>query len=49
MFERWVLRKTLEPKRDEVIDGWRQLCNDELPMLHSSQTIIRVIEKRRMK
>jgi hypothetical protein len=35
------------PKRDEVTGGWRKLHNEELHGLHSSQSIIRMINSRR--
>jgi hypothetical protein len=30
VFENWVLRKILGPKRDEVTGEWRRLHNEEL-------------------
>jgi hypothetical protein len=43
-----MLRKIFGPKREE--DGsWRQLHNDELHSLYSSQNIVRVIKSRRMR
>jgi hypothetical protein len=30
VFENRVLRRTVGPKRDEVIGGWRKLHNEEL-------------------
>jgi hypothetical protein len=38
-----------EPKRDEVIGGWRKLHNEKLHNLNSSPSIIRMIKSRRMK
>jgi hypothetical protein len=35
------------PKRDEVIEGWRKLHNEELHGLYSSPAIVRVIKARR--
>jgi hypothetical protein len=28
VFENWVLRRILEPKREEVVGGWRRLYNE---------------------
>jgi hypothetical protein len=39
----------LDPKRDEVTGGWRNLHNEELHGLYSSLSIIRVIKSRRMR
>jgi hypothetical protein len=44
-----MLRRILEPKRDEVTGGWRKLHNEELHNLYSSPTIIRMIKSRRMR
>jgi hypothetical protein len=43
-----VFRGTLEPKRDEVIEKWRKLHNEELNDLYSSPSIVRVIKSNRM-
>jgi hypothetical protein len=43
VFEKWVLRKIFEPKRDEVIGDWRKIHNEEL------DDIIFVIKSRRMR
>jgi hypothetical protein len=45
----WVLRRLFGPKRDEVTGGWRKLHNEELHILYSSPSIIRVIKSRRMR
>jgi len=42
--ENRLLRKTYEPKRDDVAEKWRELYNEELNDLYSSPNIIRVIE-----
>jgi hypothetical protein len=45
-----VLRKYLaQPKRFEVMGGWRKLHNEELCDLYSSPSIIRMIKWRRMR
>jgi hypothetical protein len=36
-------------KRDELIESWRKLHNEELHNLYSSPNIIRMITPRRMK
>jgi hypothetical protein len=48
VFENRVLRRIFGPKRDEVAGGWRNLCNEELHELNSSQSIIRMIKPRRI-
>jgi hypothetical protein len=49
MFENRVLRRIFRPKRDEVTGGWRKLHNEELHVLYSSPSIVRVIKARRMR
>jgi hypothetical protein len=49
MFENKVLRRMIEPKRDEVTGERRKLRNEEVKELYSSPNIIRVIKSRRMK
>jgi hypothetical protein len=49
VFENKVLRRIFEPKRDEVTGGWRKLHNEELRVLYSSPSIIRIIKSRRMR
>jgi hypothetical protein len=49
MFENRVLRRIFGPKRDEVIEGWRKLDNEELHNLYCSPSIIRIIKSRRMR
>jgi hypothetical protein len=44
-----VLKKIFGPKRDEVTGKWRDLHNEELRDLYSSQSIIRIIMSRRMR
>jgi hypothetical protein len=49
VFENRVLRKIFGPKRDEVMEEWGQLHNEELRDLYSSPSIIRIIKSRRMR
>jgi hypothetical protein len=49
VFENRLLRRIFGPKRDEVTGGWRKLHNVELHNLYFSQSIIRMIESRRMR
>ena len=49
MFENRVLRKVFGPKRDEVTVEWRKLHNEELNVLHSLPSIVRVVKSRRMR
>jgi hypothetical protein len=44
-----VLRRIFEPKRGEVIGGWKKLHSEELHNLYSSPSIIRTIKPRRMR
>jgi hypothetical protein len=34
VFENRVLMRIIEPKRDEIIGGWRKLHNEEFHYLH---------------
>jgi hypothetical protein len=49
VFEKRMLRRIFEPKRDEVIGGWRKLHTEELHNLFSSPSIIRMIKYRRVR
>jgi hypothetical protein len=49
IFENKVLRRIFGPKKDEIIEGWRELHNKELHNLCSSPNIIRIIRSRRMR
>jgi hypothetical protein len=49
LFENRVLRRIFGPKRDEVIERWRKLHNEELHNVYSSPSIIRMIKSSRMR
>jgi hypothetical protein len=44
VFEKRVLRRIFDPKRDEVRDGWKKLHNEELHNLYSLPNTIRMIK-----
>jgi hypothetical protein len=44
-----LLRKIFEPKREEVVGGWRRLHDEELCNLNASRNIIMAIKSRRMR
>ena len=46
---RWVLRRILEPKSDDITKEWRKLHNEELNDLYCSPNIVRVIKLKRMR
>ena len=46
VFEKRVLRRIFEPKRDKVTGEWRKLHYEELNDLYSSPNIVRVIKWR---
>ena len=48
MFENRVLRRTIGPKKDEIIGEWKKLRNEELKDFYSSPNIFRVIKSRGM-
>jgi len=49
VFEDTVLRRIFGPRRDEVMEEWNRLHNEELNDLYSSPNIERVIKSRRMR
>jgi hypothetical protein len=49
VFENKVLRRMLGPRRDEVMEGWRKLHEEELRDLYSSPSIIRMIKSWRLR
>jgi hypothetical protein len=46
VFENMVLRGIFGPQRDEVTGEWRKPHNEELSVLYSSPSIVRVIKSR---
>jgi hypothetical protein len=48
VFENRVLRRIFGPKMDGVMGGWRKLHNEELHILRSPTSIIRIIKSWRM-
>lgn len=49
VFKKKLLRKTFEPKREEIIRGWRQLRNKELYNFYFSSDISRLTKLRRIR
>jgi len=49
VFENMLLRRIFGCRRDEVLEEWRRLHNEELNDLYSSPNIVRVIKLRRMR
>jgi hypothetical protein len=49
VFENGILRRIFGPKRAEIIEDRRKLCNEEIRDLYSSSNIIRMIKSRRMR
>jgi hypothetical protein len=49
VFENTVLRRKFGPKRDEVMEDWRKLHNEELHNLYSLPNMIRMVKLRRMR
>jgi hypothetical protein len=48
-FENRVLRRIFGPKRDEIIESWRKLHNDELHSLYFSPDKIIMLKSRKMR
>jgi hypothetical protein len=48
VFEKRMLRKIFELKRDEVTGAWKKLHNEELLDLYSSPSIIKIIKSWRI-
>jgi hypothetical protein len=46
VLENRVLRRIFGPKRDEVIQEWRKLHNEDLNDLYSSPSVVRAIKSR---
>jgi hypothetical protein len=44
-----MLKIIFRPKRDEMAGGRRKLPNEELHILYSSRSVIRMIKSRRMR
>jgi hypothetical protein len=44
MFEKWVVRRILGPKREEVVGGCRRLRNEELRYLYASPSVVRMMK-----
>jgi hypothetical protein len=49
VIENRVLRRIFGSKKDEIRGGWRELHNEELHNLYSSQSTSRMIKPRRMR
>jgi hypothetical protein len=49
VFENRVLRRIFGPRRDEVMEDWKKLHNEELHNLYSSPNIIRMVKSMRMR
>jgi hypothetical protein len=48
VFENRVLRRIVEPNRDQVMREWEKFHNEGLCDLYSSPSIIRIFKSRRM-
>jgi hypothetical protein len=46
VFEIRMLRRIFEPKREEVVGGWKRLHNEEIHKLDAVPNIIRGIKSR---
>jgi hypothetical protein len=49
VFENRVLRRIFEPKRNEVMEGWRKLRYEKFLNFYSLPIIIRMMKSRRMR
>jgi hypothetical protein len=49
VFENRVLRRIFGPTRDEVIEGWRKLHNEELNNFYYSPNVLIVIRLRKIR
>jgi hypothetical protein len=49
VFENRVLRRVFDPKREELTEEERKLCNKELYYLYSSPNVIGMIKSRTMR
>ena len=49
LFQKMVLWRIFGLRRDEVMEEWRRLNNEELNDLYCSPNIVRVIKSRRMR
>jgi hypothetical protein len=49
VFKNRVLRRIFGSKRDELTGGWRKLHNEELRVLYSSPSLIRIKKSSRMR
>jgi hypothetical protein len=49
VFEKRMLRRTSEEKRDESLGDWRKLHNEELRNLRSPPSIMKLMKTRRMR
>jgi hypothetical protein len=47
VFENRVLRRIFGPKRNEVMEEWRKLQNEELRDLYSSPSLVTIFNKSR--
>jgi hypothetical protein len=49
LFGNRLLRRLIGPKRDDVIEGWRELHYEEFHILYSSRSIIRIKKSKRVR
>jgi hypothetical protein len=49
VFQKRVFRGIFEPKREEALQHWKQLHNEEINNFHSSADISMMIKSRRMR